>query len=198
MNNIKVTNLEEFESEVRNMFNELRSIMLSGKKESDNVSRYPFFQDLDRDDGMFLIHLGEYLEKFSSKNNSNSPEENQHSYIWIIGRLFEETFPTLVYSIEYVKEIDLWLLKYRLSATISDNAGMVTPKVTIYYDGESYTPLEKRIPDITCQINAYDAKITINLLRGVFGRAYYLNDFYEKIILNMMRYLISLMKTNLS
>lgn len=198
MNNIKVTNLEEFESEVRNMFNELRSIMLSGKKESDNVSRYPFFQDLDRDDGMFLIHLGEYLEKFSSKNNSNSPEENQYSYIWIIGRLFEETFPTLVYSIEYDKEIDLWLLKYRLSATISDNTGMVTPKVTIYYDGESYTPLEKLIPDITCQINAYDVKITINLLRGVFGRAYYDNSFYDKIILNMMRYLISLMKTNLS
>lgn len=202
MNAIAMKNLEKFENEVTRMFTELKTIMTSDTEECDRDSHYPFFNGLTYTDGILLTYLGEYLKKFCHTTKSdctNCTEENQYRYIWIISGLFKKTFSNLTYEVYYDKESYLWSLKY----TPLDHVGNIeedAPKVTIHYNKETNVPLLEDNTDITLQLTDYNTTLIIKSLSSIFERPLplYLKSTYDKVILNMMGYLISLMKINLS
>lgn len=199
MNAIIMRNLEKFENEVTRMFDVLKNIMTSDTEDYKD-SHYPFFNGLTYEDGIFLVYLGEYLKKFCHTTESDRTEEYRLEYelryIHIIGGLFKKTFPNLNYEVYYDKESYLWSLKYTPSNHRDDTETHVS-KVTIHYDMETDVSLLEDTPDITFQIDGYNTTFIIKSLSSVFGRPLYPKSTYDRVILDMMGYLVSMMTVSL-
>ena len=197
MNAIIMRNLEKFENEVTRMFTELKTIMTSDTKECYKDSHYPFFNTLTYTNGIFLVYLGEYLKKFCHTTESDRTEEYRLEYelryIHIIGGLFKKTFPNLNYKVYCDKETYLWSLKY----TPSDRTKTHVSKVTIHYGKGTDASLMEDTPDTTLQINEYNTEFIIKLLSSVFGRPLHPKSTYDRVILDMMGYLVSMMAVTL-
>lgn len=209
MNTIVMMNLEKFENEVTRMFDVLKNIMTSNIEEDYSDYHYPFFNALTYEDGIFLVYLGEYLKKICHNTEPDRTEEYrleyEFRYIHIISGLFKKTFPNLNYEVynviyslndDYDEESDLWSLKYTPSNHTDDEETHVS-KVTIHYDMETDLSLLEDTPDITFQIDGYNTALIIKSLSSIFGRPLYPKSTYDKVILNMMGYLVSLMIINL-
>ena len=200
MNTIAMMNLEKFENEVTRMFDVLKNIMTSNAEEDYRDYHYPFFNALTYEDGIFLVYLGEYLKKFCHTTESDRTEEYrleyEFRYIHIIAGLFKKTFPNLNYEVYYDSSSYLWSLKYTPSNHI-DNEEPHVSKVTIHYDMETDLLLLEDTPDITFQIDGYNTALIIKSMRTVFGRPLYPESTYDKVILDMMGYLVSMMTVTL-
>lgn len=209
MNTIAMMNLEKFENEVTRMFDVLKNIMTSDTEDYKD-SHYPFFNSLTYEDGIFLVYLGEYLKKFCHTTESDRTEEYrleyEFRYIHIITGLFKKTFPNLNYEVyyneksdlwsHYDRKSDLWSLKYTPSNHTDDEETHVS-KVTIHYDMKTDLSLLEDTPDITFQIDGYNTAFIIKSLSSVFGRPLYPKSTYDRVILDMMGYLVSIMTVTL-